>query len=368
MINKENDPPLPYSNLSDQPNTDVSASEKIAVIVPVYNTAPYLSECLTSLAAQTHKNFVVFAVDDGSTDSSLEILHRFANLDARFLVCRKANGGVSSARNRALELIEEEGTFSIICFVDSDDIASSNLLSIYADGISRFKADFVAVGVQAFTKKGPVEEKNKKLHPPLLLEGEDIYSFVFATKSFESRTSPASSLFIGNVAIRAAIIRGQRFDESKNNGEDQAFIFHALLHVQRAVAFSDIAYRYRLRNSSLSHDPRLRTSDMHMYLSLMRRENELPQACWQVIETRAFDCWWQFLRLACEKNELDNRWAEFSDALKYMQKNCRTNALQKSSSKKRTAIFKLGKFSTILYFKFLRKNKSSSRKMSNAFD
>ena len=87
---------------------------KFAIIVPVYNTAKYLRECLDSVLSQTHKNFTLFAVDDGSIDESGKILDAYAIKDSRFKVTHKENEGVSIARNTALKLIEAENDFDFI--------------------------------------------------------------------------------------------------------------------------------------------------------------------------------------------------------------------------------------------------------------
>ena len=69
--------------------TDVYKQPKVAIVVPVYNVAPYLSECLDSILTQTYTNFTVFAVDDGSTDESGAILDEWTTKDTRFIVIRQ---------------------------------------------------------------------------------------------------------------------------------------------------------------------------------------------------------------------------------------------------------------------------------------
>ena len=101
-----------------QKNTNVNNQPKVAIIVPVYNVALYLRECLDSILTQTYTNFTVFAVDDGSTDESGAILDEYAVKDPRFIVIRQKNGGLSAARNAALDRIERDGTFEYVAFVD----------------------------------------------------------------------------------------------------------------------------------------------------------------------------------------------------------------------------------------------------------
>ena len=92
----------------------------VTVIMAVYNAESYLRRCLDSLQAQTLKDFDVIVVDDGSTDSSLTIAKEYARQDSRFRVFHKENGGVSSARQYGIELLEKiGGKYSI--HVDPDD-------------------------------------------------------------------------------------------------------------------------------------------------------------------------------------------------------------------------------------------------------
>ncbi len=72
---------------------------KISVIVPVYNLISCLARCLDSLLAQTHPDFEILCVDDGSTDASLSLLREYEKKSPSVRVFTKENGGLSSARN-----------------------------------------------------------------------------------------------------------------------------------------------------------------------------------------------------------------------------------------------------------------------------
>ena len=95
----------------------MTASKKVSVIVPIYNVEQYLENCLQSIAMQTYENFEVLMINDGTPDRSAEIAKRFQDLDERFVLLEKDNGGLSSARNYGLD--HASGEF--ICFIDSDD-------------------------------------------------------------------------------------------------------------------------------------------------------------------------------------------------------------------------------------------------------
>ncbi|WP_078428918.1 glycosyltransferase [Alkalihalobacterium alkalinitrilicum] len=90
---------------------------KVSIIMPIYNVEDYLSRSIDSLISQTLLDIEVIAVNDGSTDNSLDILHEYAAKDQRIKVIDKENGGVSSARNAGLA----NATGEFIGFVDPDD-------------------------------------------------------------------------------------------------------------------------------------------------------------------------------------------------------------------------------------------------------
>lgn len=104
----------------------------ISVVIPVYNVAPYLREALDSVVNQTYKNLQVLIVDDGSTDGSGEICEEY-KIDRRVTVIHQKNGGLSNARNIAMD--RAHGQF--IAFLDPDDAYHPSfieeLLSAIAD-------------------------------------------------------------------------------------------------------------------------------------------------------------------------------------------------------------------------------------------
>jgi glycosyltransferase involved in cell wall biosynthesis len=90
-------------------------SEKISVIIPLYNKSPYIVRALNSVLKQTFQNFEVIVVDDGSTDNGAEIVRGF--VDPRIRLIRQENRGVSAARNRGAD----EAISDFVAFLDADD-------------------------------------------------------------------------------------------------------------------------------------------------------------------------------------------------------------------------------------------------------
>lgn len=93
------------------------ATPLISIIIPAHNTETFLARCLDSLLCQTLPDFELLLIDDGSTDGTAAIADRYAEADSRVKVIHKENGGVSSARNRGLEVAAGE----FITFIDADD-------------------------------------------------------------------------------------------------------------------------------------------------------------------------------------------------------------------------------------------------------
>ncbi|WP_290946445.1 glycosyltransferase [Helicobacter sp.] len=96
----------------------------LAIIIPVYNVEQYLLECLESLSAQSYGDFVVICVDDGSTDSSAQIITKYANRDSRFILLTQENQGIGAARNAGLRYVYAHlPEVGYIGFMDPDDAA-----------------------------------------------------------------------------------------------------------------------------------------------------------------------------------------------------------------------------------------------------
>ena len=103
----------------------------VSVIVPVYKVEDYLDKCVESIVKQTYKNLEIILVDDGSPDNCPSMCDSWAQKDSRIKVIHKENGGVSSARNSALDTAAGD----YICFVDSDDFIEPNAVGYMLENI-----------------------------------------------------------------------------------------------------------------------------------------------------------------------------------------------------------------------------------------
>lgn len=99
---------------------------KVSVIIPVYNTGQYLSECIDSVICQTLKDIEILIIDDGSPDNAGEICDEYAKKDARIKVFHQENLGVAIARNKGMDNAIGEYLY----FLDSDDMITPNFCEI----------------------------------------------------------------------------------------------------------------------------------------------------------------------------------------------------------------------------------------------
>lgn len=101
----------------------------ISIIVPVYNVETYLAKCVDSILAQTYPNLEIFLVNDGSSDCCGKLCDEYAKEDKRIKVIHKKNGGLSDARNVAIDV----ATGEFITFIDSDDYVTDDyIMTLYS--------------------------------------------------------------------------------------------------------------------------------------------------------------------------------------------------------------------------------------------
>lgn len=128
----------------------VSFTDKVSIVIPIYNAAKFLDQCLDSIEAQTYQNLEIICINDGSTDNSLEIIQKHAAADARYVVVDKENAGYGAGCNKGIEVATGEW----LAIVEPDDYIDPGM---YGDMLEHaFKvADkakhegYVLVGAQA---------------------------------------------------------------------------------------------------------------------------------------------------------------------------------------------------------------------------
>ncbi len=114
----------------------------VSIIIPVYNIENYISKCIESVISQSYKDLEIILVDDGSSDKSGEICDEYAKSDSRIKVIHKKNGGLSDARNVAIDIVK--GDF--IYFIDGDDYVHHDAISVLIETQKDTQSDIVTEG------------------------------------------------------------------------------------------------------------------------------------------------------------------------------------------------------------------------------
>lgn len=208
-----------------------------SIIIPVYNVAPYLRECLDSVLAQTFTDWEAICVDDGSTDGSGAILDEYAAKDKRFRVIHQANAGVSAARNKALDVLNGE----YVCFVDSDDKVDSCWL-LFARNLLSTKNDIAMMSFKHWY--GGVCESVEQTRIVCYDTRKQVQKFF---KKHIYGFTPF--LFF----CRRQILEGLFFDNRLRRDEDVAYFSLVLLRANSLVKSDYVGYCYRQRANSADH-------------------------------------------------------------------------------------------------------------------
>ena len=235
----------------------------VGIVVPVFNTAKYLTDCLESIKNQTYDNFICVIVDDGSTDNSFQIAKEYENYNLsrkKFLVYSKKNKGVSSARNYALNVFESiQQKPDFICFIDSDDIVKETFVEIFVKELINHKADYAVCGYDEFDKCGVVLRNVRKTKDEEL-DNLQILEHYYAVKRYGYgkgklyKTYDATySWGLCNKCIRYNILKKYRFDEHLTNCEDMKLFLSLSGDLTKGIVISNRLYLYRLRLSSIVH-------------------------------------------------------------------------------------------------------------------
>lgn len=202
----------------------------VSVIVPVYNAEKHLADAIQSVLDQTYSNFELIAVNDGSTDRSLEILQQFA--DQRVRIINKENTGVSDTRNVAIKV----ATGEFVCFLDADDYYSPCYIQrMYETAIAN-DADMVVCTYVPFRGK------------PYFSEEKSTAVSVQSTETLVQAgvlTSAWTKLIKTSTLSKLNIF----FERNMSFGEDLFFCWKAFLASENVWMINEKLYGYRMTDS-----------------------------------------------------------------------------------------------------------------------
>ena len=226
----------------------------VSIIVPIFNVEKYLSECIDSILSQTYENIEIILIDDGSTDKSAEICDKYALKDKRVRVIHKINGGVSAARNDALQ----QANGQLIMFVDSDDWINSETCETAVSTMQESGADVVMWTY--------ISENNGNQSPKIIFGSDTIFEGTNVKEKLHRRLFGLTGEELANPELADSLcpVWGKLYKKElilDNNisfvdlseigtYEDGLFNIEVFSQVEKAVYLNKCFYHYRKENSS----------------------------------------------------------------------------------------------------------------------
>ncbi|WP_353121211.1 glycosyltransferase family 2 protein [Dysgonomonas capnocytophagoides] len=215
---------------------------KISIIVPVYNAERYIEQCIYSVLNQTFKDYELILIDDGSKDGSLGLCEKLRETDSRIIIYSQKNKGVSTARNKGIELAKGDW----ISFLDSDDYFLQEYLSDSYNSVVNSDIDFLIQGFTRFNENGTLEN-NIKIELDDIVSAKDYYQ-IFEIQKFTNKGNPFSKLFKTDIIKNNKII----FPIDLTLGEDLCFNLLYLSCSSKVKFEKKYNYYYRETFNSLS--------------------------------------------------------------------------------------------------------------------
>lgn len=241
--------------------------KKVTVILPVYNSEDYVGRCLDSILNQTYTDFEIMVINDGSKDSSYEILKKYKEkYPNKINLINQENKGVAKTRNESIKRANSE----YIMFVDNDDYLDNDYIETYVKAIRKDDSDIVVGGFRRPNEEG-------KVIKTLKLQNEEWSKFMIMT--------PWAKIYKRQYLIDNDI----KFLET-NLGEDNYFNLKAFLMTNKIVTLDYVGYNWFFNTKSVSNTRQRNIKNIQLYELLdasynMVKENNLLDKNYQIIET-----------------------------------------------------------------------------------
>ncbi|MBN2167018.1 MAG: glycosyltransferase family 2 protein [Marinilabiliaceae bacterium] len=204
-------------------------NKTVSIIIPIYNTALFLKKCIESCLNQTYPYIDVIAVNDGSTDNSLDIVKCYAEKDRRIIIINKANGGLNSARKEGIYA----ATGEYLTIVDGDDFLEKDAIEKLVKIIEVGNADIVQAGANVvFAENGNLYKKIE--HPDLeLLE-----------KEYTKRILANGPNTVCMKLYKTSLLREPTEYPNIKAGQDLPLTIQWSLRTHKVILTSEIVYNY----------------------------------------------------------------------------------------------------------------------------
>ena len=240
---------------------------KVSVILPVYNVAPYLPQCIESLLSQTLKNIEIICINDGSTDDSLQILQDYQAKDHRVRIVDQENKGAGAARNIGIKMAEGQ----YLSFLDADDYFDKNMLKKAYDRAENNNADICIYGSMLFDNATGEKKKCTFSVRKDKLPKSNVFS----------RTQINGNLFTSimgwawdKLYKKSFVLNNNLWFQEQRTTNDMYFVYASLLRAGRITLLDEMLY-FQRRNVSTSLSNSRELSWECFYYALMKVKKEL---------------------------------------------------------------------------------------------
>lgn len=238
----------------------------ISVIVPIYNTAKFLSTCIKSIIDQTYQDLEIILVNDASTDNSIHICNPFREKDNRIiLIDKQQNEGVEKARYDGILVAKGE----YICFVDSDDWLEKNALKRMYEKAIETDADYVEVGMQRVLDRHKIIKKKAYS----IIKGLITQPQLFDSYYISFLGVNILSVNIWGKLYKSSILQNPPQPIGLAIGEDLYFNLEIFPHLQKIYIDDYIGYNYRFGGMTTRYNKNL-LPNLKVLYSIKKRKIE----------------------------------------------------------------------------------------------
>lgn len=252
----------------------------ISVIVPVFNVASFLEECISSIINQTIYDLQIILIDDGSTDNSGSICDQFAKYDKRILVIHQPNAGVSAARNAGIRV----ATGKYISFIDADDMLPKDAYRVLLDKQLDYPA-LIMGRVQQISENGALLEQssefyNGEIKPRVFLKD------LLEEKQFTYLGFLWDKLFLYDVIEKNGLL----FNQELKLNEDRLFILQYVLYMKKVFLINNLVYYYRQRSTGIITTTRSNNTVTDSEMTVVQSFREMQKVCRNYSKELYFIC------------------------------------------------------------------------------
>ncbi|MCZ8493375.1 glycosyltransferase [Priestia megaterium] len=227
--------------------------KKLSIIVPVYNLEKFVSKCLDSILCQINDESEIIIINDGSTDTSPQIIDEYCMKHSNIKAIHKDNEGISKTRNRGV--LEAAGEY--VLFVDSDDYIAPNMVELMLNQAHRKNADIVISKAVNEWPEGRIEPMFQKS-----FDEDEVISGTEAIRRFwagEINGHPWNKMVRRELMLKHNIF----FPEDKRIYEDAPMFFNLYLKAERISFVDENLYYYVQHAASLTKKPKQSMLDDH---------------------------------------------------------------------------------------------------------